>query len=493
MFKQRSRSQSAEKGAAALPAAEDPSEGDLSQAEVNYSTSRESLYPSDEESENLSFAKNHPLGAILIDMQSKLSKKSKTKQDDLENLSQKFKAAMDETNLGVQQQIDKQNQNFELALLEKELDYHKYNQAIFPPSYFSPNATLLTPSKLTEISKIIPKSSVGKFSGAEKSNPNVIEFLTNINHQQSILKMSEAEFKNFLLRNCTGLAYTLLLEYINYGHSISEIYANLMTLFDHRISSQRAREQLVNMSCHRNITLSELAANIMILGSRVASRIPPGESRNSVYNSETCSALIHTLPSFSSGIASNAYANLAAKLQAQPSFCQLIRALNRYTESINSDIKKNGSLQPLRNNYFERTNSSKINSSQKKELDLFSPQKYNKEKGNYPRSSRAVTRSYDDRKRSNYVDRPKRENFMDDKRKGKIRCTLCGGNHLAENGCYRMRDDNNKLIRVVPSMRPCHICKEKANETLYHGPDVCFRRKTFPSRHSKKLPEKSVK
>ena len=39
-----------------------------------------------------------------------------------------------------------------------------------------------------------------------------------------------------------------------------------------------------------------------------------------------------------------------------------------------------------------------------------------------------------------------------------------------------MRDDNFKIVSIVPIQKPCSVCKNKLNKDLFHPEKFCFLR-----------------
>ena len=97
-------------------------------------------------------------------------------------------------------QIKQSNANFEDYLIEKELNSHLLNENTDPPKYFSPVPTLLTTCQRSETMKLFPIQG-SQFSGKNfrNSRMDIVELLSMIKTAQEYYKLSEKEFKEFLL------------------------------------------------------------------------------------------------------------------------------------------------------------------------------------------------------------------------------------------------------------------------------------------------------
>ena len=154
------------------------------------------------ENENKQFTIGHPLGAILLQMKAenlqlkkKVGQNISTQESNniLQNLCDDFSQAM---------QIEQQSKasditpaDVENLILEKEMSYHLLNQVMAPPSKYSDApSTLNAPNKQNEIDKLFPTKFSHRFSGQAGNSISIIEFLTSLNHAQSIAKLTKSEF-----------------------------------------------------------------------------------------------------------------------------------------------------------------------------------------------------------------------------------------------------------------------------------------------------------
>ena len=182
-----------------------------------------------------------------------------------------------------------------------------------------------------------------KFDGTA-NGLNVIEFLHNLNTAQDIMNLTRDEFCSMLLRCVSGRVYNLVSECVSYNHDINDIYHSILTLYDTRMTSTEARKQLMAFRAFKNSTLMKVQSNILELASRVASALPPGESRTALFNLEANNCLLRALPSASSTLVHNTYNNLSARLNRLPTYIELTKSLVRYQDTIDFDISQHGQV-----------------------------------------------------------------------------------------------------------------------------------------------------
>ena len=289
------------------------------------------------------FTIKHPLGNLILRMSSmnkELCKKLNIKTEDdpcLNEVCKKFTEAIRlERNRNISK-FNKVSSEIEDNILNKELNFHAINASVQPPTQFSLIPVLTTPTRMQEALKTFPTKSSQKFSGTQ-GTVNILEFLHSLNTAQSIMNLSKKEFLQLMQKSVTGRVYNLVNECISYEHDIGDLYHSLLTLYDNRMTSDIARKTLMNYRAHRNQTLSKLQSQIMILASRIASQIPEGPSRTSMFNLEANNALIRSLPPNSATVVSNVINSLSAKLQKSPTYVQTIKCLTKYHDTINADI-----------------------------------------------------------------------------------------------------------------------------------------------------------
>ena len=448
------------------------------------------------------FTLSHPLGNLLVritSMNEELCKKNNIKDHDLPELSQlcmDFTKAIKMERNKVATKVNRATLNLEDNILMKELNYHSINTPVKPPTSFSQVDVITTPTKMAEVLKTFPTKSSQRFSGTS-NGVNILEFLNSMNTAQAIMNLSKSEFLQILLKCTSGKVYSLVLECISYDHDIPDLYHSLLTLYDNRISSSTARRILTNYKATKNFTLTKVQSYILEMASRVASQIPVGKSRTSMFNIEATNALVRALPYYSSTLVTNVLNTLAAKLERNPSYVELTKALTKYTDSINLDINRNGvpsvgkymMHSDIHNNkpkqrVYALTRSGR---NQNNTNNRFNPPSRNyRQQNKYKDHPRNRSNKINAMRQNKYSDSPKNErvfNMNQDKNNSNkqeryfkgLYCSLCGGNnHTADQICYRMKDASGRVVETVPTYYPCELCLQKLGKKLFHPQSTCF-------------------
>jgi hypothetical protein len=164
-------------------------------------------------SNHLAFTKNHPMGQILLNLLKAifiLSKNTNVKEMDSEvnQMCAHFYNAMRMGKVSTSRQIKRSTKELEELLIEKELNSHLLNESTSPPPYFSPGPSIITGKLRNEAMKCFPTRGQ-KFSGIgiNHGGLDIIEFLSAMKNAQEYCKLSEKEFKQFLLLCTTGKAH----------------------------------------------------------------------------------------------------------------------------------------------------------------------------------------------------------------------------------------------------------------------------------------------
>lgn len=435
-----------------------------------------------------SFTSSHPLGNLLLRLTSmniELCKKANVptaEMPDLADTCKDFVKAIKMERNRTHNNINNISADIENSILNKELNYHSVNASIVPPTKFSPAPVIINAAKLNEVMKAFPCKSNQKFNGTS-SGVNIVEFLNNMNTGQEIMNLSKNEFLQMLLRCVSGKVYNLLSETIHHEKDVSNIYHSLMCMFDTRLSSSSARKILSSYKASRNTNLTKVQSYILEIASRIASALPAGPSRTGMFNLEANSALVRCLPSNSSVLVNNIINNLTAKLQRHPSFIEVTKCISKYSDTINSDIEKFGIIPTRGNNQMYMNSKSKYK--------VYSINKFNKNNGNYNNNNKHANNNFNNRRGSNrnnkfdnkkYRDSPKNESVynMNNASKGGKYCSLCGEKtHSAADLCFKMRDDQHRLIQVIPTYKHCEDCLNKLGKKLFHPSSACISRDVY--------------
>lgn len=448
---------------------------------------------------NSEFTRKHPLGNILLQLKCQnlaLYKKlniptSETELDELCGCFVKaIKAERDKTTT----KINKTSDLVENSLLEKELNYQNVTSQIRLPQNYSPIPVLTDPAKLNETIKVFPTKHAMKFN-AKIGSSSIIEFLNSMTLAQSIVNLSREEFLDTFLRCTTGKVYSLLSEYINFGYSIEDIYFSLTTLYDDRISAGDARKLISSYTIPKSSTLTKALGSIMHLASRVASQIPDGPSRVACYDLEANTTLMRALPQNSATLTRDVFNALSAKLQRSPTFVEFSKALNKFSDTITSDIQKFGS----RTGYEYGENRNQTFSKNVPNAH-YAHNVHNRSFRTYAVNSESIgevtgpPKRFINQRGTGFKSRPSRFNKnpnMGLNRGGrqsfnpnpsrKKYCSLCASStHNASDLCYKMVDNKGNVVETIPTFDHCKKCESVLGKKLYHPSSLCISRDNHP-------------
>ena len=435
------------------------------------------------------FTNAHPLGNLLLKLTSmnlELCKKANITDPGMPTLddtcNQFFHHMQYEKN-NMANKISSLTSNIEDSILSKELNFSAINSSIKPPEKFSTVPVITNATKLAEVLKAFPSKNFQKFNG-ESKGVNILEFLNSLNTGQEIMNLSRPEFLQIVLKCVSGKVYNLISEYISHDTDVHDLYTSLLSLYDSRMSATDARKILATFKTPSNSSLMKTQSYIIEVASRVASALPKGPSRTSMFNLESNQALVRALPPESSTVVTNVMNTLTAKLQRQPTFVEVTKALTKFADTINADIERNGVYPKKNNGQLKMGN---------KHFKLFSVNASENSNQNKSWRNKNENTSYGNKSRNfkvntfsnrKFKDSPKNERHFNlntgEKGRKKLFCSLCAGNnHTAVQGCLRMRDDNHRVINVIPSYKHCEKCFEEKNVKLFHPPSACILREVY--------------
>jgi hypothetical protein len=486
------------------------------------------------EAKYMEYTRSNPLGSALLDMVADnmaLHKKLNFKESNLRvgDLCAAFHDHMESEKQKIKKELEAASEETEMRILDKELHAYKCKENLPSPKEFSSRNVLTTASARAEAIRIFPTKN--KFNGTESTNGmNIHEFLSLINAAQKQIKLSKEEFLEFLLMCTTGRPHMLIKDWSENGDGIEEIYYNLFTHYDLRMSPETARERLSTYKARKNSNLSKVTSDIMQLALRAACVLPPGVTRTASYNSEAIQALIRSLPPMASDTASNKYHTISSRLQRPATFVELSRALSINAHTIDAEIARAGAP-PGHNNFGgksyhnyngngnhkgnkdkkprSQTNAYAVNirpgqqkeghqnnghRNQKGKSEVFYNQNGSTQRGQNNDKSRGPNNGYrnNDRNRNgngqNRGNNGNRYNNSNGYRgngnrqgynnrqgfKTKNYCSLCGyKDHLATDGCPYIQDDNGKILKVLPCQTTCPDCPSTVNPRLNHSATYC--------------------
>ena len=452
--------------------------------------------------------RDDPLGSIILNLAGKINSlietNPKMNKDPINynNLCNNFIDFAESSKKSQPKLMDIAN-SVQNSILDKEMNFSVYDNIIKPPSIFSESDTLNEPRRMAEVLKCFPTKD--RFSAG--SNINILQHLENINYAQSIANLSESEFLGILPKCFKNEAYLHLIEWISHGMQIGDIFHSLTKIYDNRDTHETARIKLNEFRIKPNMKLIKIISHLQMLASRVASILPPGEGRTSLYNIEATSALIKILPTNSSHLIQNHVNSLQAKMMRVPSFIEITKSITPFFTSIESDIEANAFNSFKKKNFLGQLTERKetrnrgvengYGSNQVKSHSMLYSQGENFKRENFRgnfssnKYNQYETNTKGENWRNNYSPRDRTErprqnfnsnyqrpnNFANNGRPtGTKYCSLCGrSNHNASDGCNQMKF-NNRIIKVIPTHRPCGICEEIDGKKLYHPSRYCFRK-----------------
>ena len=300
--------------------------------------------------EHLDFMRSHPMGSILFKlMKDTVDLRTKVGYNEsglsIAKVCKDFHRGIELEQAELSDRLHDTEKSIRDRLLKSKLNCHDAMTSYPPPCHFSETPTLTNAGQQSHVLKLFPMSS-GKFSGAKgrdgDANMGIIEFLASMNRAQEVAKLTRLEFENQMLNSTTGKAHSLLVDWFSNGESIEDVYFNLVTNFDKRVSVEDSRAKLANYRAFKSQNLARAESDIMSLASRASTSLPPGPSRTSIYNLESTMALIRSLPAASSATASNTFHSISAELGRAATFTELSKAINVYRHTIDADIRANG-------------------------------------------------------------------------------------------------------------------------------------------------------
>ena len=396
-------------------------------------------------------------------------------------------------------------------MISRELNSHLLHQDFKAPTTFSTGPTLRTTSQKAEAMRVFPTRGQ-KFSGTNENSASVVEFLSMMRSAQDQCNLSRKEFLDMLLLCTTGLAHSLLVDWINQGENVETIYHSYLLHFDKRQSPEDARIKLMTFKANKTMSLKTVESKIMMLASRSSSTLPPGASQAASYNNDAIQALIRSLPLMSSTTVQNTYYTLSAKLARSATYVELTRALNMYRSTIDQDIAKNGieanrgkqdfsvrpkfrktkKADPIRTYQVDCDHSGTCQAmSYQVTPDQSRSQGQNRSGGTQNRRQNNMPQqSNSDRNNQGYNNsRGNGNNSSSNNRKFKRPpkkdslgyCSLCGQNdHRAADTCPNMQSDHGKIIKILPSLGTCNKCPPSVTPRLNHPAMMCPFRPTGP-------------
>lgn len=398
----------------------------------------------------------------------------------------------------------------------KPVNYHNRSETIFPPTEFNEYDTLENNErKLAQANFEFPIKT--KFNGKK-----CVEFLRRMNAAQKRVKLSENEFKEYLLKCTTDDVFDDLVALVDGEGTIQDMYNLILDNFDDRKSPADAKEDLDTLIPEQDATLRSVTQQIQKLGLR-AKLIYAKEAQDQGYHHDTVQTLLKCLPKGSYHDGLKHYTKLAISspngIPQFRSFCQALREVepvinhnyqmekhNRVAKMEASKRKTFAYVSPFKRiqaRYQKTHGRGKIQQLESRPNKPFEggyrgnrPFNNNPER---PRNSDQRPRDNQGRDQPNYIQykypSKNKEGFEDRNRdnrrnnnpnkmalgvKGKLHCSLCSSStHSAAQGCFKMRNDAGKLVFCPPSQGACARCETMLGKSLFHPSSLCFMRPRY--------------
>lgn len=431
----------------------------------------------------------------------------------LANFTEKPQVSELEFNARVQDQLV----DFEKSLINKELLFTLKGDKIKAPD-FQGSSPLKEAYKMAVLKLVWQGSS--KFSGAKEQN--IEELLTHCNNVQRTYNMSEEEFKHFLLRHTTKKVFVMVHNEIKANSSVDTIYNILQFTYASGATPGDAKEKLKNFRATKEDTVVSVFTSIRDLVSKSFQEFPEAQYAPALMELESIFQFINAFPE-SSRHKLTENLNRLQNRKPNPTLTDFLSYNQDYFKQFNYDLKINGANPP--NGRSRQYNSFSVNqdipgvSGMEKFQPLIPPlnQSGSPPRGSFPKSNYHDGRDFRNRSQvQNYQIRdtpgngrpltnkgfPPNQgmgrqgrpfyqknqeggfsqsmNYASPYNRGVNRgkyCSLCGQtSHSAVDGCYRMKNDQNRLIQVTPVQSPCPDCKIKIKRDLYHPRKYCFLR-----------------
>ncbi len=408
------------------------------------------------------------------------------------------------------------------------------------PTTFSPVPTLKDPFQARQHYKIFPFiNSTRKYDPKEKQSMPIRSFLTSINRAQERLNLSEEEFKQELLEATQGEIREHLDVWIESNDSIDDLYFKLVSIYDKRITHEKAQKMLDDFKITKDMSLMDITSEIAKLACYANSHYPTSDVRTFRINETSINALYRVLPRQSKFLAKSKHMELTQLKDGKAvSFSELVTRLRMSQEQIEDDIRhsvaeeqtstENKTTPFRRNGYMSYKYRPKVNSinshgvydspiSGSNEKNIVSdhplvnppenkshrnqrnwaPSNNNYNNVNNYNNNRFQNRRDNYRGNSNgsqnFNGYKRGQNYERNKLPLKLYCSLCGfTDHTPVSGCRFMVTDQGGRITVCPTSEPCTKCPANV-KPLRHPEANCPYRRGGPLAHKESVhvPNKS--
>ena len=394
----------------------------------------------------------------------------------------------------VQDRLEK----FEKNLIDKELCFQMKGDMIRAPDFRG--CVKMTDLKKGSALKLVWQGN-SKFSGAR--DQNIDELLSHLNNIQETYRMTEPEFKTFLLRHCTKTVFRDVLNEIKAQSSVDTMYNILQFTYASGLTPVEAKEKLKNFRGTKEDTVITIFTRVRELVSKSFQEFPENQITPALIELESIFQFINAFPEASSQKLTENLNRLQNRGKVNPTLTEFLQFNKDIFKQLNFDLRING-VNPHsgKNKHYNSFAIDELgqNLSTKEDQQVIMPRPF-PFRGRQPRDQNQnfSNRDQQGQNRSNFNQRTgfhQRTNqqggnynqrnqnsasrFAAPLNRGVNRgkyCSLCGQtSHSAVDGCYKMRNDQYKLINVTPVQSPCPECKTKIRKDLYHPMKYCFLR-----------------
>ena len=405
----------------------------------------------------------------------------------------------------IQSTVKDSLKSFEEGQLQKKLNFATQNNGFEIPN-FSP-VPRSSQDKAT-IHKFVLQGK-NKFSG--EKGQSVIELLTHLNSVQKMLSMCEEEFKSFLLQNTTKEVFLTVRNEFMAGSDVKTVYNLLQVIYCTELTSEEAKKKLFLYKATKKDNMYTAFATVRKLCSASIDVFLNPLDRNRYLEQESVRQFIRCLPDQSQTTVELKLAEWRADTGSVPKTNDFFASLAPLRLAIDKeDIAANGAAvnsPPRRYHSYKIDKEITYNSepedqayAERDEMEFEDEYFYDEEEYMVPsRNLFAISRGMPNsrgkrpfrgkglrpRNNFNFNTRPnssgsyarnqeKNKNFRES---GAKYCSLCGlTSHNASDRCFRMRDDSNKIIDVVPVQKECSNCQQQLGKNLFHPEKYCFLR-----------------
>ena len=407
--------------------------------------------------------------------------------------------------------VNNRLEGFERELVQKKLNYANHIQQIQPPEFaLHPrrNEERLTSHKFCWQGK-------NKFSG--EKHQSILELLTHLNSVQTLLKMCEVEFKNFMLQNLTKDVFTQVRQEFRAGSSVTTVYTLLQVLYNKEGSPAEYKDKLKAYKATKTDTMHSAFATVRKLTALSMDPTLSETMKGQLLNIESLYQFINCLPLKSKLKVQEKLGEWQQTSTGIPDTHEFFASLAILRDIVDRDIQQNGANTHTRTSRYNTYALDKIDeepfsedpepepdcssSEDERETDEeYIPKRYlmamirNQSRSNFPTRGNRGQSNYSSRgnMRSNQNSRKDRnqrgsQNYRES---GSKYCSLCGAtSHNSVDTCYKMRDDNFKIVSIVPIQKACSMCKTKLNKELFHPEKFCFLRDSLKKFKTKRTPQ----